>query len=461
MIMKRKAWLPTNFQLPANVTAGAVILSGEDYQIINAKGAAKRALLVSPELADHWDRLGLTNLGLFEEVRFGEKTFKMLTSDERMLLPAADCSKPRDINEIIAFAAALRRTRDLGFRGSLAAGIYIERLALLLPLWDGEEDLPDDILIGRYLTGGIHISIHAERRILTLIPWLSIKDLTEIRRQAGLLSEKEFDKPIKDSKDLSKREFALSGRPKLESFFREHVIDIVEHEERYRALGIDFPSAIVLHGPPGCGKTFAVERLIDYLDWPAFSIDSGSIGSPYIHETGRKIAEVFDRAVQSAPAIVVIDEMEAFLADREIGSGGSAHRLEEVAEFLKRIPEANNNKVLVIGMTNRITMIDPALLRRGRFDHVIEIEMPGEHEVKTLLISLLNERPCEDRLDIDDAAKRLAGRPLSDVSFVVREAARLSAKSGKLRIDKNSFTDALEALLNRDGGKPPQKIGFN
>jgi len=87
--------------------------------------------------------------------------------------------------------------------------------------------------------------------------------------------------------------------------------------------------------------------------------------------------------------------------------------------------------------------------------------MPGEHEVKALLISLLNERPCEDRLDIDDAAKRPAGRALSDVSFVVREAARLSAKSGKLHIDKNSFNDALEALLNRDGGKLPQKIGFN
>lgn len=443
------------------MTAGAVILSGEDYQIINAKGAAKRALLVSPELADHWDRLGLINLGLFEEVRFGEKIFKMLTSDERLLLPAADCPRPRDINEVIAFAAALRRTRDIGFRGSLAASIYFERLALLLPLWGGEEDLPDDILIGRYLTGGIHISIHAERRILTLIPWLSPEDLTEVRRQAGSLTEKIFDKPVTDSKDLSKSEFALSGRPKLESFLREHVVDVIEHSERYRALGIDFPSSIVLHGPPGCGKTFAVERLIDYLDWPAFSIDSGSIGSPYIHETGRKIAEVFERAMQSAPSVVVIDEMEAFLADREIGSGGSAHRLEEVAEFLKKIPEANDKKVLVIGMTNRITMIDPALVRRGRFDHVIEIEMPGENEVKTLLISLLNERPCEDKLDIDDAAKRLAGRALSDVSFVVREAARLSAKSGKLRIDQNSFTDALNASLNQDGGKPPQKIGFN
>lgn len=458
--MKRRAWVPINLQLLANLTAGAVIFSGEDYQIINAKGAAKRALLVSPELADHWGRLGLIDLGLCEEVRFGEKAFKMMTSDERMLLPAADCSKPMDINEIIAFVTALRRTRDIGFRGSLADSIYIERLALLLPLWDGEEDLPDDIMIGRYLTGGIHISLNAERRILNLTPWLSSNDLNEIRQQAGLLSERKPEEPVRDPEDLGKRKFSLLGRTSLESFFREYVIDIVEHEERYRALGIDFPPAIVLHGPPGCGKTFAVEKLIDYLDWPAFSIDSKTIGSPFIHETGRKIAEVFERAMQSAPAILVIDEMEAFLADREIGSGGSAHRLEEVAEFLRRIPEACTNRVLVVGMTNRITMIDPALLRRGRFDHVIEIEMPSEEEVKTLLKNLLNERPCQDNLDIGGAAKLLAGRPLSDVSFVVREAARLSAKSGKLHIDEKTFNDALESLINRIGDKPPRKIGF-
>ena len=120
--------------------------------------------------------------------------------------------------------------------------------------------------------------------------------------------------------------FELPGRPKLAAFFNEHVVDIVLHRDRYKALGIDFPSAIVLHGPPGCGKTFAVERLVDFLGWPSFQIDASSVASPYIHETSKKVAEVFDKAMENAPSVLVIDEMEAFLADREMGRVITASR---------------------------------------------------------------------------------------------------------------------------------------
>src|SRR3546814_7280293 len=88
-----------------------------------------------------------------------------------------------------------------------------------------------------------------------------------------------------------------------------------------------FPGAVLLHGPPGCGKTFAVEKLVEHLDWPFFSIDSGSIGSPFIHETGKKIAEAFEQAVKVSPAVVVIDEIDAFIAARDSSAGGQ-HQVE-------------------------------------------------------------------------------------------------------------------------------------
>jgi SpoVK/Ycf46/Vps4 family AAA+-type ATPase len=162
-------------------------------------------------------------------------------------------------------------------------------------------------------------------------------------------------------------------------------------------LGVDFPSAVVLHGPPGCGKTFAIEKLIEFLGWPNYQIDASSVGSPYIHETSRKVAAVFEKAINNAPSVLVIDEMESFLADRESGAGSSQHRVEEVAEFLRRIPEAVQQHVLIVAMTNRIEMIDPAILRRGRFDHIIEVGPASEEEVKSLLCvfhAMADTIPC-------------------------------------------------------------------
>lgn len=253
--------------------------------------------------------------------------------------------------------------------------------------------------------------------------------------------------------------FSLPGRPYLEDFFNEHIVDIISHEEKYRRMGINFPSAIILHGPPGCGKTYAVERLIDFLDWPNYSIDSGSIGSPYIHDTSKKIADVFDKAINNAPSVIVIDEMEAFLTDRNVGQASGIHHVEEVAEFLRRIPDAAKNHVLVIAMTNMIETIDPAILRRGRFDHIIEVKMPSAEEVRLLLSNLLSKIPVTEDIEVEKASEMLKGRPVSDIAFAVKEAGRKAVKENKDAIDNDSLMAVIQLL-------PPlkentRKIGFN
>ena len=147
----------------------------------------------------------------------------------------------------------------------------------------------------------------------SLLGWLDESDVRDVIQLAGhavpkevrrVQSKRQARQPTKtriyhqDSQtntDVQKKylpkEFKLRGRPFLEEFFQEHIIDIIANEERYKNLGVTFPSAIVLHGPPGCGKTFAIERLVEFLDWPVYPIDSSSIGSPYIHETSRKVSE--------------------------------------------------------------------------------------------------------------------------------------------------------------------------
>ncbi len=254
--------------------------------------------------------------------------------------------------------------------------------------------------------------------------------------------------------------FALPGRPNLEAFFNEHVIDIILNKQHYKALGVGFPSAVVLHGPPGCGKTFAVEQLVEYLGWPDFQINASSVASPYIHETSRKVAEVFENAIQHAPSVLVIDEMEAYLADRESMGGGSPHRVEEVAEFLRRIPEAAKNEVLIVAMTNRIEMIDPAILRRGRFDHVIKVDYASADEVLALLNKLLETLPKDNTVDPTLLASKLAGRPLSDVTFIVREGARMAARAGEDRLSQEFLLTAFEGAPSRTEDRSVRRIGF-
>jgi len=183
------------------------------------------------------------------------------------------------------------------------------------------------------------------------------------------------------------------------------------------------------------------------------------VGSPYIHETSKKISGVFNNAIDSAPAVVVVDEMESFLSDRQSGGTSGLHHVEEVSEFLRRIPEANKNRVLVVAMTNLIDMIDPAILRRGRFDHLIKVDMPSRVEVTSLLDSLLSKLPRSKNLNLNGMLDALTGQALSDSAFVVHETARLAAKAGKTTIDQESIDLAIK-MLTKTKEKKGGRIGF-
>jgi ATP-dependent Zn protease len=152
--------------------------------------------------------------------------------------------------------------------------------------------------------------------------------------------------------------------------------------------------------------------------------------------------------------------MEAFLADRNVGIGSSHHRVEEVAEFLRRIPEAVKKGVLIIGMTNRVDMIDQAILRRGRFDQIVTVDYARAEEIEALLSSLLLDLPKADDVDIAALAQKLAGRPLSDVAYVIREGARLAARGRKSCLDNECLVAALNSTPARDADAARGRIGF-
>lgn len=480
--MALEPWLPSGYLLPDGACIQAVRFEGKGWQIVATRGGGA-ALIVKPELADRWANSRLIAGGELAPFSFGEKSLVSLScGPSQILCPVSDGKSPDSNSEALAFAQALRATREIDQDAALQDAIYVEKISRLLPTYSISSKVEDDFVLGYWLTGGAHVSARSFRRMRQMLSWLGASNLRDVIEAGGFKVDEALPRspaqttsggssgaqsPEEDSptdaqeQQAGERVFELPGRPALASFFNEHIVHIVLNRERYSALGIEFPSALVLHGPPGCGKTFAVEKLIEFLGWPSFSIDASSVASPYIHDTSKKVAEVFEKAMQNAPSVLVIDEMEAFLADREMGSGH--HRVEEVAEFLRRIPEAAKNEVLIIAMTNRVEMIDPAILRRGRFDHVIQVGFASEDEIVSLLEKLLSSIPTADDVVAGPLAKALAGRPLSDVAFVVREGARLAARAGKSELDNSSLVTALNSApaRSREGSNvPTRRIGF-
>ncbi len=479
--MAKDLWLPKGYGLDDGSQVGKLLYYGENWEIFATTGG-NNILLALPELEEKWCDTGFLDAVTFRDLIFGSATYRCLFVQRKFkLAPIASMDSPDSKVDAIAFSLALKASRGISSDASFNDAIYVEQYSLLLPTWTLTPRVDDEIVLGTWIAGGVPVSTASFRRLDSLSAWIPKDDLAEIISVAGLSVPKEFGlltkqrpgavprepavldkvdvRPEHNQSEQKPKTFALPGRQQLESFFNDHVIDIITHPEKYSTLGVDFPPPIILHGPPGCGKTFAVERLVEFLDWPSYSIDSSSVGSPYIHETSKKISKVFDQAIEAAPSVLVIDEMESFLSDRQTGGTSGLHHVEEVAEFLRRIPEAIKKNVLIIAMTNMIDVIDPAILRRGRFDHIIAVSMPDRVEVAALLESLLSKLPTADDLSLEAVLNAMTGKPLSDSAFVVREAARISAKSNKKLIDQDSFALALKSLPDSQDHKKPF-IGF-
>ena len=452
---------PKNFFLAEGLNLVKLIARGDSWQIHLLSTGAK-SLLVTASLFNFWESLRLVSKIQFKAFLFENACYYYLFSEREL----------RNINEIhdfisaeegYAYAISLKDTRNIIPNISLKNGIYVECISRILPMPNEIEYIPDEIILGTWLTGGLTVSALSARRLLQLQPLLDHNELSKIVTLAGLNRENPSIGSQNNNAKLiasqRKSAFSLPGRRELENFFLENVIDIIENPSVYSAMNISFPGAFILYGPPGCGKTYAVDRLVEYLDWPVFYVESGTIGSSYIHETSKKISLLFKEAMENAPSVLVIDEMESFLSSRSQSAGGNNHHKEEMAEFLRKIPEASKNKVLIIGMTNMIESIDPAIRRRGRFDHSIEVGMPSYDDIYQLITSLLNDLPHDEYIDIHELSVRLQGNSVSDVAFIVKEAARLTARNHLKSITQENILIAIQNCCSLENNTK-RTIGF-
>lgn len=465
-------FLPRGCHISSENRIKKMVASGCDWQIY-LTNLDTYVLAVKTALYDKW----IADYSLPERIFLNEliNDCKVFLSSSNYLVSSMERGPyPEDNGQIEAFSIAFKTAKELYPNADVHDAIYIEEYSLLLPASFESSLVDEGIVYGKWLTGGINVSIDSFDRVSRIMSWLSKDALMRSAQIAGFDVTVTNDTPISNETIEEKtvenglaeddvlvpaitESFTLIGRPELEQFFNDNIIDIVLHQEQYKRMGISFPGATILYGPPGCGKTYAVEKLSEYLGWRRFDIDSSTIASSYIHDTSKKISEVFHEAIKAAPSILVIDEMEAFLSDRSMAGPSGTHHVEEVAEFLRRIPEAISKGVLVFAMTNMIDSIDPAILRRGRFDHIVEVKMASAEEIAALLKNRFTELPVDETVNADEIAKSLDGHPMSDVTFVLREAGRFAVKRNLDYINGECFDDAVNLLPKK---KERNKIGF-
>ena len=466
-------WLPRGFSLSDDKRIKKVISSSENWQIYSTNQDTY-VLVVTTTLYETWLKDYSLPDGIFHEIESNEKYQVFCSKGDYLISSLENGPFPDSFGQVEAFSIAFNTTVKLFPDVDLKDAVYIEEYSLILPGTQTEEASAKDYVYGKWLTGGINISANSFERISKIMSWIPPIVLCKSFRIAGfdvsipLTNDNNSTESIEVNNDEGITDnsvvlptidssFRLIGRPDLEAFFNDNIIDIVLNQEKYKRMGISFPGATILHGAPGCGKTYAVDRLAEYLGWKRFDIDSSTIASSYIHDTSKKISEVFSEAIKAAPSILVIDEMEAFLSNRNMSTASGTHHIEEVAEFLRKIPEAISHGVLVFAMTNMIDMIDPAILRRGRFDHIIEVKMASKEEIAAYLTAKFEELPVAEDASIDYIAESLDGHPFSDVTYILREAGKLAVKSGKDFIDKECFDKALSTLPQKE---EKRKIGF-
>ena len=217
----------------------------------------------------------------------------------------------------------------------------------------------------------------------------------------------------------------VAGMDDLKKMLTQRVIWVLRDREKARKYKLLPPNGMLLYGPPGCGKTYFAEKFAEESHFNYMVVNGSDIGSTYIHGTQGKIAALFQEAASKAPTVLCFDEFDSFVPAR--GSDAARHRPEEVNEFLSQLNNCAQRGIFVIGTTNRMDMIDPAVLRKGRLDLQVEIPAPDRETRRAMFAHHLKGRPLADDIDCDALAGLTEGYASSDLAFIANDAALVAA----------------------------------
>lgn len=229
----------------------------------------------------------------------------------------------------------------------------------------------------------------------------------------------------------------------------EEVVEFLKHPQKYNDLGAKIPKGVLLYGPPGTGKTLLAKAVAGEAGVPFFSISGSDFVEMFVGVGASRVRDLFDQAKKSAPCIVFIDEIDAVGRQRGAGLGGGHDEREQTLNQLLVEMDgfSANEGIIMIAATNRPDILDPALLRPGRFDRQIVVDRPDIKGRTEILKVHVKGKPIGPDVNLDVIAQRTPGFTGADLSNLVNEAALLTARKDKKAINMPEMEEAAERVI--------------
>lgn len=229
----------------------------------------------------------------------------------------------------------------------------------------------------------------------------------------------------------------------------EEVVEFLKHPKKYNDLGAKIPKGVLLYGPPGTGKTLLAKAVAGEAGVPFFSISGSDFVEMFVGVGASRVRDLFEQAKKSAPCIVFIDEIDAVGRQRGAGLGGGHDEREQTLNQL--LVEMDgfgaNEGIIMIAATNRPDILDPALLRPGRFDRQIVVDRPDIKGRQEILKVHVKGKPISSEVELGIIARRTPGFTGADLSNLVNEAALMAARKNKNKIDMPEMEEAAERVI--------------
>lgn len=228
----------------------------------------------------------------------------------------------------------------------------------------------------------------------------------------------------------------------------EEVVDFLKHPKKYLEVGAKIPKGVLLVGSPGTGKTLLARAVAGEANVPFFSISGSEFVEMFVGVGASRVRDLFAKAKKNAPAIIFIDEIDAVGRKRGSGMGGGHDEREQTLNqiLVEMDGFETGTNVIVLAATNRADVLDPALLRPGRFDRRTNIMLPERKDREAILKVHFKNKPTDDTVNLDKLAAKTAGSSGADLANIANEAAIIAARANRKKITNKDITEAFEKV---------------